>query len=101
MRSRTITHYLLSAQAEADLGTIFDYTEKEFGKAQASRYLMALDAIFNDLIINPKSGRERREIRANLRSIIHSSHIIFYRVCTDHIRIVRVLHAGRDLSRFL
>ncbi len=95
-----ITHYLLATQAEEDLGEIFDYTEQEFGQAQASRYLMELDAIFNQLMLNPKSGRERREIRANLRSIIYSSHVIFYRVRTDHIRIVRVLHANRDLSRF-
>ena len=101
MKSRTITYYLLSAQAETDLGEIFDYTEQEFGQAQASSYLMELDAIFNQLVLNPKSGRERREIRTNLRSIIHSAHIIFYRVRTDHIRIVRVLHASRDLSRFL
>ena len=101
MKPRTITHYLLSTQAEADLGEIFDYTEQEFGHTQASSYLMGLDAIFNQLILNPKSGRERREIRANLRSIIHSSHVIFYRIRTDHIRIIRVLHTSRDRSRFL
>jgi toxin ParE1/3/4 len=84
-----------------DLGDIFDYTEQEFGSAKATSYLLELETVFNQLISSPKLGRERDEIRANLRSMVHSSHVIFYRVRTDHIRIVRVLHSSRDLSRFL
>lgn len=34
-------------------------------------------------------------------NITPNSHIIFYRICTDHIRIVRVLHGSRDLPQFL
>lgn len=101
MKSSRVSHYLLSQDAEIDLGDIFDYTEQEFGSAQASGYLLELETVFNQLIISPKLGRERDEIRANLRSIVHSAHVIFYRVRADHIRIVRVLHTSRDLSRFL
>lgn len=101
MKPSRVSHYLLSQDAEVDLGNIFDYTEQEFGRPQASSYLLELEAVFNQLIINPKLGRERDEIRTNLRSIVHSSHVIFYRVRVDHIRIVRVLHSSRDISRFL
>lgn len=101
MKPSHISHYLLSTDAEADLSDIFDYTEREFGGAQASEYLLELDAVFNQLIINPKLGRERSEIRAHLRSMLHTSHVIFYRIRTDHIRIVRVLHTSRDIARFL
>lgn len=101
MKPSRLSHYLLSQDAEVDLGDIFDYTEQEFGLTQASCYLLELEAVFNQLIINPKLGRERDEIRAKLLSIVHSAHVIFYRVRTDNIRIVRVLHTSRDLSRSL
>lgn len=101
MKPSHISRYLLSTEAEADLSDIFDYTEREFGGAQASGYLLELEAVFNQLVVNPKLGRERSEIRTHLRSILHSSHVIFYRVLTDHIRIIRVLHTSRDIARFL
>lgn len=96
-----IDTYILSIAAESDLGEIFDYTLQEFGNGQAVAYLSALEDTLLELVANPKLGRERSEIRAGLRSITPNSHIIFYRICTDHIRIVRVLHGSRDLPQFL
>lgn len=92
--------YLLSLEAEADLGDIFDYTSEQFGIDQAASYLSELEAQLIQLTTNPKLGRERKEIRAGLRSIACNSHVIFYRIRTDHIRIVRILHGSRDLPKF-
>lgn len=96
----SIRTYLLSAEAEDDLGEIFDYTEQQFGIEQAATYLSGLEASLLAQVANPKTGRERNEIRAGLRSITPHSHVIFYRICDDHIRVVRVLHGSRDLPKF-
>ena len=60
-----------------------------------------LEAVFQQLIANPELGRERNEIKTELRSIPKSSHVIFYRIMNDHIKIIRVLHGSRDILKFL
>lgn len=96
----SIKTYVLSAEAEDDLSEIFDYTGQEFGIEQAATYLSELETSLLALVANPKAGRERNEIRAGLRSITPHRHVIFYRICDDHIRVVRVLHGSRDLPKF-
>ena len=93
--------YELSPEADSDIENIFDYTVKEFGLEQAVSYTSQLDKAFAQILSNPKSGRERAEIRKGLRSIVQNSHVIFYRILKDRIRIVRILHGSRDLSNFL
>ena len=93
--------YVLSADADQDLGDIFNYTADEFGFDQAVNYLTGIDRCLNGLCDNPKLCRERGEIRESLCSLSHESHVIFYRILKDHIRIVRILHGGRDLPKFL
>ena len=100
MTPSAIKSYLLSLEAEIDLGDIYDYTAEQFGIDQAVSYLSELEAQLIQLTTNSKLGRERKEIRAGLRSIACNSHIIFYRIRTNHIRIVRVLHGSRDLPKF-
>ncbi len=93
--------YELSAEADKDIETIFDYTAEEFGLGQAVTYVNAFDNVFVDLLDNPELGRSRPEIRHGLRSIAKESHTVFYRILKDRIRIVRILHGSRDLSTFL
>jgi toxin ParE1/3/4 len=93
--------YMLSQAAEEDLGQIFDYAELEFGLDQSIQYLSEMERLFYQLCDNPMLGRERKEICEGLRSIPSGSHVIFYRVLTHQVRVVRVLHASRDLPKFL
>ena len=95
----SIASYELSPEAEQDLSDIFDYTEMEFGLEQAVRYLKDLDHCFIQLCNNPSIGRERSEIRAELYSFVSQSHVVFYRVQTDRLRVIRILHGSRDLPR--
>jgi toxin ParE1/3/4 len=92
--------YLLSEEADKDLDSIFDYTEKAYGFNQAAKYLIDLESFFNHLIENPRLGRNRDEIKNNLLSISEQEHIVFYRIVDKAIYIVRVLHGSRDLSIF-
>ncbi|MBI1286224.1 MAG: type II toxin-antitoxin system RelE/ParE family toxin [Flavobacteriales bacterium] len=92
-------HFEISLPADEDLEEIFIYTEEEFGTDQAVEYLTELDTVFYQLVGNPELGRERNEIKKGLRSFPSGSHVVFYRILADHVRIVRVLHGSRDLPR--
>jgi len=96
-----LTHYVLSPEADQDLAEIFDYTHSQFGLDQAVAYLSDLDVSISHLVHYPLSGRERPEIRPELRSFPKASHVIFYRIMADHIRIIRVLHGRMDIPKFL
>nr|WP_298002519.1 type II toxin-antitoxin system RelE/ParE family toxin [uncultured Flavobacterium sp.] len=52
---------------------------------------------FYFLFKNPFSGTNRTEIKEGLYSFPKDNHIIFYRIFSNHIRIIRVLHGSRDL----
>lgn len=92
--------YILSKIADQDLEAIFDYTMEEFGFDQAEKYLLEIEGIFQNLILNPNSGKTRNEIKKGLYSFPKDNHIIFYRILGNHIRIVRVLHGSRDIPNY-
>ena len=96
-----IKRYILSIPADQDLEDIFDYTLSAFGMKQAVSYLAGLEGLFEQLIQNPELGRERKEIKPGLRSMVKDSHVVFYRIMNEHIKIVRVLHGSRDMPNFL
>lgn len=91
---------ILSQEADFDLGDIFEYTA-EFGINQAIKYLSEIEEIFFKITLTPEIGKIRNEIKIGLYSFPVGEHIIFYRILTDHIRIVRVLHSGRDLQKHI
>ena len=91
--------YVLSIAADLDIEEIFDYTYYEFRLDQAIKYLTELDELFLKLTKNPEIGGTRDEIKKGLYSLPIGKHIVFYRIATDHIRVVRVLHGSRDLPR--
>jgi toxin ParE1/3/4 len=93
------THFELALPADADLEVIFSYTDEEYGLDQAIKYVTELEDVFEQLVENPELGRERNEIKKDLRSFPKGEHVVFYRILTKHIRIVRVLHGSRDLPK--
>jgi len=93
------THDVLSEETDQDISASFDYSLKTFGAGQAAEYLLSLDACFLRLIDNSDLGRKRNEIRAGLRSAAVASHVVFYRIDANSLRVVRVLNGSRDLPR--
>jgi toxin ParE1/3/4 len=89
--------YLLSLEADHDLADAFDYTFEIYGLDQAEAYVSGFDDVFSSLTTHPELVRSRNEIKEGLRSISYESHVVFFRVLPDPIRIVRVLHGSRDL----
>lgn len=92
--------YILSETADQDLEGIFNFTFNKFGFAQAEKYLLEIDDIFQNLITNPELGKSRNEIKEGLYSFPKDNHVIFYRILDHHIRIVRVLHGSRDILNY-
>ncbi len=60
-----------------------------------------LQEFFGLFCTHPRTGRRRNEIKKRLRSSSYESDIVFYRTIEKQITIVRVLHASRDVPRFL
>ncbi|MAM30469.1 MAG: plasmid stabilization protein [Flavobacteriaceae bacterium] len=96
-----MNHYTLSQKAQEDIDTIYEFGLQKFGKDQAIEYLVTLRSYFELLLKNPDIGKQRDEIKEGLYSFPCVSHLIFYRVFANHLRVVRVLHGSRDLKRFI
>ncbi|MEM0933566.1 MAG: type II toxin-antitoxin system RelE/ParE family toxin [Bacteroidota bacterium] len=96
-----MNRYVLAEAAKNDLQEIYDFGIYKFGYAQATNYLEDLQGYFNALTKNPDIGKHRDEIKAGLYSLPHVSHVIFYRILPDRIRIVRVLHGRSDIPKHL
>lgn len=92
--------YLLSEIADKDLEEIFDYSINKFGFDQAEKYLLEIENIFQNLVLNPYSGKKRDEIKQGLYSFPKDNHVIFYRILDKQIRIVRILHGSKDLPNY-
>lgn len=92
--------YILSQQSQEDIETIYEFGLHQFGTSQALDYLIELRDHFELLATNPEIGKRRNEIKHGLYSLPYASHIIFYRILENQIRIVRVLHGSRDLRKF-
>ncbi|WP_144281113.1 type II toxin-antitoxin system RelE/ParE family toxin [Chryseobacterium echinoideorum] len=92
--------YALSKIADKDLEDIFDYTSDEFGFEQAEKYLLEIEEIFQNLILNLQLGKKRDEIKKDLYSFPKDNYVIFYKILNKSIRIVRVLHGSRDVPKY-
>jgi toxin ParE1/3/4 len=87
---------LVSDAARADLKSIARYSEREWGKARKKQYLAAIRARFGALRHRPEMAR--RDIGTGYRSLPIGRHLIFYRIGTDAVVIVRVLHQRMDAT---
>ena len=91
--------YSLSSKAAADLDGIYEYTILNFGLEQARAYLSGLHERFETLAENPMHGRTAGELTPGLRRLEYQSHVVFYVLNDNGIRIVRVLHQSMDMKR--
>jgi toxin ParE1/3/4 len=101
MAEKYLKYFLISNFADSDLDEIFDYTETEHGFNQAVKYLSDLDSLFERLVKNPNLGRERKEIKNDIFSIVEQEHVVYYEIRKDYILIVRVLHGKREIPKFI
>lgn len=87
---------VLTAAADADLRGIFRYSRREFGTAQAQRYVAAINARMRVILKSPQIGRRFDEIDDDYRLVSCQSHHIYFRRVADELRVVRILHQRMD-----
>ena len=93
-------------EADQDLVEIVLYTATAQGSIEAARtFVWMLKDKFLLLAENPDLGRVRDEITGlrmvrpyPLRSFPINKYVVFYEPMEDGVRILRVLHASRDIT---
>jgi toxin ParE1/3/4 len=88
----------LSKQAEADVDDIWLYVAHDSIRA-ADRLIADFHRKCELLASSPGLGRRRDELRPSLRSFPWGEYVIFYRLSTEGIEIVRILHGHRDIEK--
>lgn len=92
---------LWQPKAIADLDDIWTYSVATWGAARAERYLRTLyseaDASGQGLI----SGVEANDVRPGLRRHVLGSHVLWFRINDETLRVIRVLHQSRDARRWM
>lgn len=93
--------YQLSQQARADLRDIWVYGAEQWGDSRADAYILKVHELCEFLVVNPAIGRQRDNIHSGLQSYLVGSHIIFYKLQSGGVLIVRFLHQSMDFERHL
>ncbi len=89
-----------TAKAEEDLVDIWIYIAHDNPDA-ADRLLEEIDRKFVLLAENPRLGRARPDIAPEFRHWPVGNYLILYRLVTDGIEVVRVVHGARRFDRLL
>jgi toxin ParE1/3/4 len=92
-----MSRLLFSAQALRDLEEIGEYISPDNPEA-AVRVILDIGDKAEILSEHPGIGRNRSEVRPNLRSFPCGNYILFYYPVTDGVEIVRILHGARDIQ---
>jgi len=93
--------YRLAPAAERDLETIWTHTRQQWGLEHANRYIDILTAVFAELVDSPKIAPACEHIRPGYRRRNAERHMIYFRITTYGIAVVRILHDRMDAPRHL
>ncbi|MFL0798204.1 MAG: type II toxin-antitoxin system RelE/ParE family toxin [Cellvibrionaceae bacterium] len=92
---------VIAPAAKADLKDIYQYGLRQWGQAQSESYLENIKEQFWTLTEQPLISIDRSELLAGARSLPIESHTLFYRVTSNTVEIIRVLHGRQDPQRHL
>ena len=90
-----------SAEAEADLQAILQYTEATWGADQAARYSSDIWKALEQIRAFPNSGKERLDVAEGLRSLPAGQHLVLYMISAQTVRIRRIVHSRSRVARAL
>jgi len=93
--------YVLSPNAQESLNGIKKYSTEKFGQRQTNLYLEKLRDRMRTLADHPKQGKPRDKIKRGYYSYFEGSHTIFYKILSDHIAIIDILHQSMEPTRHL
>jgi toxin ParE1/3/4 len=91
----------VSAQAARDIDRIGVYSQQCWGIEVAVRYLTGLDAAMKRLRRQPLLDSNYGEVMPGVRRYLYRSHVLYYTVSDESVRIVRILHVRMSPKRHL
>lgn len=83
-----MARYRLSGVADEKIESIYEYSVRHFGEAQADRYFLGLHDLFELLAGNPLMGQEEPELGDGIRRFLYEAHIVFYRPASDGVLVL-------------
>ena len=93
-----MTNVVISEIAQRDLDDIWLHIASD-SPLNADRFIDRLvDVVTDTLGTAPLAGREREEFAEGLRSFPFEKYVVFYRVASSNVEIVRIVHGARDLG---
>ena len=92
-------NYIVTTPARTDFYDIYQYTADNWGFAQADKYQDLIETHAETIAENPFIGQMRESLGLGVRSWPAERHIIYYRVDSDAIVILRILHERQDPQR--
>ncbi len=93
-----MTQFILSPAAKNDLDGIWNYTVKEWGEAQAERYMRDIKGACYGLASGNQNSLSAENIKAGYRKSLVGSHLLFFKILDDGtINIIRILHQQMDI----
>ncbi|MFZ6872312.1 type II toxin-antitoxin system RelE/ParE family toxin [Undibacterium sp. Di27W] len=96
-----MAEYRLVPAAENDLESIWSYTALKWSVEQADRYTDIMTSAFDELAQSPKLAPACDHIRPGYRRQTVERHVIYFRITSYGIAIIRILHDRMDASRYL
>ena len=90
--------FVISKKAVSDLEEIWIYTVEKWSIEQADRYYNLVFDEINYICKHINTGKSMEHIRKDYRAAKVKSHLIFYRVVSDTIEIIRILHERMDIE---
>jgi toxin ParE1/3/4 len=92
--------------ARFDVDIAARYYAREAGLDIAEAFISGVEAAYAHIAENPKTGSPRYAELANLPGLRHRKlqgfpYLVFYIESDDHISVVRVLHAARNIPAWL
>lgn len=96
-----MAEFLLTPAALRDLEDIWRYTARQWREAQAARYLDILNAGFEASAMAPLVAPACDHVRPGYRRQRIGNHVVYFKIGTDRVTGVRVLHERMDAPRHL
>lgn len=86
----------IQVNARADLKAIWHYSHTQWGIEKADLYMKELEKAFDTITDNPQIGFSCDYIRNGYRQFNVGKHMIFYKIKSKRIAVIRVLHESME-----
>ena len=91
----------LTLKAQNDLSDIWDYTCEQWSIAQAEKYIRNIWKAIESLKSPCNPSQNISFVRAGYRKLQPGSHVIFFKLSSESITVIRVLHQQMDIAKHL